>query len=64
MRIFIYDDNEKLLDLLCNSSGLSPTKYINNLIKSQATTCQKYEAEVDNDKHKGNDHGRNRLTKS
>lgn len=64
MRVFIYEDNEKLLELLCNDLGVSPTKYINNLIKSQETICQIHKAEVTNDKNDRTLHGRDRFTKS
>ena len=51
MRIFIYDEYEKLLKMLSEKEGTTPTKYLNTLIKNQETDCHKETAEVTNDKH-------------
>ncbi|CAH9013626.1 hypothetical protein VP249E411_P0126 [Vibrio phage 249E41-1] len=64
MRLFVYEECQGMVQTLSESCNLTPTKYINNLLKILHEECHTELTEEVNDRVKRLNRGRNRTDKS
>ena len=63
MRLFVYEECQNMVQTLSESCGLTPTKYLNSLLKTLQEECHKELTEAVNDRIKKLNRGRVRSSK-
>ena len=63
MRLFVYEECQNTIQNLSESCGLTPTKYLNNLLKMLNEDCHRELTEELNDRIKKLGRGRARPNK-